>query len=85
MCSSDLTYQFRTIVNQVSPLASFRWIAPLKTCPADFDCNGAIDGGDLGVLLGGWGQPGRTDLNHDGITDGADLGLLLSGWGFCAP
>jgi hypothetical protein len=85
MAYNPVTSQFRTIVNQVTPLASFRWISPVTTCPADFDCNGSVDGGDLGVMLGGWSQSGRTDLNHDGTTDGADLGLLLSSWGFCTP
>jgi hypothetical protein len=79
------TYQYRTIVNQVSPLASFRWIAPVTTCPADLNCDGRVDGSDLGTMLGGWGQPGLTDLNHDGKTDGADLGILLSAWGYCTP
>ncbi|MBL9140574.1 MAG: hypothetical protein JNK53_01795, partial [Phycisphaerae bacterium] len=47
----------------------------------DIDCNGAVDGADLGLLLSNWGQPGSSDLNGDGSTDGADLGLLLSNWG----
>lgn len=52
-------------------------------CPGDFNGDGVIDGSDLGVLLGGWGDPGETDLNDDGITNGADLGILLGGWGPC--
>jgi hypothetical protein len=49
----------------------------------DFDLNGdgGRNGGDLGILLGAWGQPGATDLNADGVTNGADLGLLLGNWG----
>ena len=34
-------------------------------------------------MLGGWGQPGPTDLDGDGVTDGTDLALLLSAWGPC--
>ena len=47
--------------------------------PADFDCNGAVNGSDLAMLLGFWGLP-ETDLNGDGTTDGADLSLLLGAW-----
>ncbi|MCA9285654.1 MAG: hypothetical protein KDA22_10585 [Phycisphaerales bacterium] len=52
-------------------------------CPADLNCDGAIDGADLGILLGAWGDPGATDLDGNGTTDGADLGLLLGAWGQC--
>ncbi|MFO0962542.1 MAG: PQQ-dependent sugar dehydrogenase [Phycisphaerales bacterium] len=54
------------------------------TCePPLGDINGdhRVDGADLGILLGGWGQGGVTDLNRSGTTDGADLGLLLGNWG----
>ena len=49
--------------------------------PADLNGNGVVDGADLGVMLGGWGQPGITDINQDGTTNGADLGQLLGSWG----
>lgn len=47
----------------------------------DFTGDGIINGADLGVMLGAWGQPGPTDLNGDGVTNGADLGMLLALWG----
>jgi hypothetical protein len=81
---NPVTATTRTIVNQLSPLASFRGATRIQTCPADLDCDGTVSGGDLGLLLGGWGQPGRTDLNHDGTTDGADLGIMLAAWGSCS-
>jgi hypothetical protein len=49
--------------------------------PADLNGDGFVNGADLGILLGGWGQPGSTDLNHDGTTNGADLGVMLGSWG----
>ena len=59
----------------------------LDACVADFDGSGSVDGGDLGVLLGGWGAlseiGGAGDLDCDGDVDGADLGLLLAAWGPC--
>jgi hypothetical protein len=48
---------------------------------SDINGDGIVDGGDLGLMLGNWNQPGNTDLNQDGITDGADLGQLLGAWG----
>ena len=48
--------------------------------PADLDGNGAVDGGDLGLLLAGWGSS-SPDLTGDGLVDGSDLGLLLAAWG----
>jgi DNA-binding beta-propeller fold protein YncE len=51
-------------------------------CPPDLDRSGAVDGGDLSVLLGAWGTP-FADLDGDDRTDGYDLGILLSRWGPC--
>ncbi len=52
-------------------------------CTGDLNGDGAVDGADLGLLLGGWGSGGTGDLNGDGNVDGADLGLLLGAWGAC--
>jgi parallel beta-helix repeat protein/predicted outer membrane repeat protein len=55
-----------------------------KGCTSDLDGNGAVDGGDLNVLLGEWGsQSSLADINTDGLIDGADLNLLLGAWGNC--
>ncbi|MFG0256517.1 MAG: hypothetical protein ACF8GE_01295 [Phycisphaerales bacterium JB043] len=58
-------------------------ISALDTCRADLDDDGDVDGIDLGLLLGNWGDPGDADLNNSGATDGADLGLFLGAWGAC--
>ena len=55
-------------------------------CPADLNCDGVINGADLGLLLNDWGTctgscPG--DINDDGVVNGFDLGTLLSSWGNC--
>ncbi|MCA9286902.1 MAG: hypothetical protein KDA22_16885 [Phycisphaerales bacterium] len=52
---------------------------------ADLDGDGAVNGSDLGVLLGAWGPCPRAatciaDLDGSGGVDGADLGLLLAAW-----
>lgn len=50
-------------------------------CAADLTRSGAVDSGDLGVLLGAFGQSDAGDLNADGITDTTDLGILLAAFG----
>jgi len=56
-------------------------------CTGDLTGDGYVDGGDLGSLLGRWGNctadACEADLNEDGVVDGADLGVLLSAWGPC--
>ena len=47
----------------------------------DLNNDGVVDGADLGLLLGEWGQTGSAaDLNDDATVDGADLGVLLGAW-----
>ncbi len=50
--------------------------------PADLNCDGVVDGADLGLLLNAWGKCAGcpADLNGDGVIDGADLGILLQAW-----
>jgi len=49
--------------------------------PADLNCDGVVDGADLGILLSRWGSNDcAADLNGDGVVNGADLGILLSSW-----
>ena len=56
----------------------------LEPVPGDIDGDGIVGGGDLGLMIGGWGPcdlpdcPG--DLNDDGSVNGADLGLLFGYW-----
>ena len=59
---------------------------PPPACPADLNGDGRVDGGDLGILLGGFGRKGcgAGDLNGDGRVDGADIGLMLGSWGDCS-
>jgi hypothetical protein len=53
-------------------------------CTGDLNGDGAVDGVDLGALLGAWGAgTSAGDLNVDGAVDGVDLGVLLGAWGPC--
>ena len=60
---------------------------PYQSCPAcrvDIDCNGAVGGGDLALILSEWGSSNvECDVTADGVVDGADLGVLLGSWGPC--
>lgn len=64
------------------------WIAEhllVPPCPGDLDGDGVVGGGDLAVLLAGWGGP-SPDLDDDGVVGGSDLAVLLSSWGgACGP
>ena len=57
-----------------------------ECCPFDFNCDGFVDGGDLGDLLGSWGPcvDCDADFNDDGNVDGADIGLFIANWGACS-
>jgi hypothetical protein len=50
--------------------------------PMDLNADGFVDGTDLLILLGNWGQSGLGDMNEDGVVDGQDLLQLLSTWGW---
>ena len=55
-------------------------------CSCDVFRDNAVNGIDLGVLLGQWGEVTQytvTDFNGDGAVDGLDLGTLLAAWGPC--
>ena len=62
--------------------------AGANCCPGDINGDHVVNGADVGILLGFWGDvgpltPPRVDINRDGVVNGADLGMLLSGWGAC--
>jgi hypothetical protein len=54
------------------------------TCAGDLTNDGAVDGADLGVMLGAWNTAdAAADLDDDGVVAGSDLGILLGAWGPC--
>ncbi|MBB48236.1 MAG: hypothetical protein CMJ33_06785 [Phycisphaerae bacterium] len=49
--------------------------------PEDLNGDGAVDGGDLAILLAGWGtSAAELDLDGNGIVGGGDLAKLLGAW-----
>ena len=52
---------------------------PIPTCDGDFNEDGSIDGGDLGIFMSSWGTPAG-DLTGDGLTNGEELGDPCCAW-----
>lgn len=60
---------------------------PLRSLPGDVDGDGSVDGADLALVLGAWGDqwsppapPIPADQSGDGIVDGADIAIVLGNW-----
>jgi FG-GAP-like repeat/Dockerin type I domain len=65
------------------PDNSVAMLLNLTANPLDLNGDGAINGGDLAILLAGWGATGPklpADFNGDGIVDSIDLATLLASW-----
>ncbi|MBI1303514.1 MAG: hypothetical protein GC172_06965 [Phycisphaera sp.] len=72
--------------NPCTQVANFSATVYKAECLGDIDLSGAVDAGDLAVLLGTWGDAGKgipADLNGDGLVDASDLAALLGNWGGC--
>lgn len=56
-------------------------------CQGDVNDDGDVNGSDVAVILGFWGNGGTSfpaaDMNRDGTVNGADLAEVLSSWGPC--
>ncbi|MCH2144284.1 MAG: right-handed parallel beta-helix repeat-containing protein [Phycisphaerales bacterium] len=53
-------------------------------CTGDINQDGLVDGADLNMLLGDWGQSdSAADLDGNGLVDGEDLLVILGAWGPC--
>lgn len=71
LCGWSASTQFGLVPNTNCPVAGN---------PADLNGDGSVDGADLAILLGAWGQAGG-DVDGDGTTGGADLSALLGSFG----
>lgn len=82
------TYSLYVTANGIASDARGFWY-PKPTCPADIDFDGAVTGGDLAMLLTGWGTAGGVgglgDIDGDGTLGGGDLSIMLNAWGVCPP
>jgi hypothetical protein len=94
MCDLNQDATPEIIVGHFDPIDGMRIVhnfIPVADCQhdGDFDGDAEVNGGDIGLMLSGWGAVIREagnaayDLNGDGFVGGADLGLLLLYWGPC--
>lgn len=67
-----------------STAASVRFsfaIAPAARCPADFNQDGGVDGGDVESFFLAWEQgDSAADVNQDGGVDGSDVATFFLAW-----
>ena len=50
-------------------------------CPADFNNDGGVDGGDIESFFGAWeAGDNSADVNYDGGVDGGDIETFFSAW-----
>lgn len=50
--------------------------------PSDLNCDQIVDGQDLAIVLGSWGESGNVnDLDGDCSVGGSDLAMVLGSWG----
>jgi hypothetical protein len=85
-CNNDGIVDYGQILSGQLPDADTNGVPDTCECPCDVFPDNAVNGIDLGVLLGQWGEVTQytvTDFNRDGAVDGIDLGQLLAVWGPC--
>lgn len=84
-CNGDGIVDFGQIASGEAPDLNANGVPDGCECIADVFADGAVNGLDIGVLLGQWGGAGSADINRDGVVTGADLALMLAAWGPCGP
>jgi hypothetical protein len=86
-CNGDGIVDYGQILDGTLADVNGNGVPDICECIADLNNDAVVNGADLGVLLGFWGQPPSlyppADINGDGLIDGVDLGILLSSWGTC--
>jgi hypothetical protein len=85
-CNNDGIVDYGQILAGQLADADANGVPDTCECPCDVFRDNAVNGIDLGVLLGQWGEVTQytvTDFNRDGAVDGSDLGQLLAAWGPC--
>jgi hypothetical protein len=85
-CNNDGIVDYGQILSGELVDADTNGVPDACECPCDVFPDNAVNGIDLGVLLGQWGEVTQytvTDFNRDGAVDGSDLGQLLAAWGPC--
>lgn len=70
---------FCTVSNSCGDV--FSELASLQVCPADFNCDGGVDGSDVSAFFSAW-EAGEffSDINVDGGIDGSDVQAFFFRW-----
>ncbi|HMN97494.1 MAG TPA: hypothetical protein PKC43_14195 [Phycisphaerales bacterium] len=78
---------FLNSVAWMLPEPGFQFTPPCPFPVEDLNCDGIVNGADLGILLSQWGPCDgcSADFDGDGEIDGADLGVLLAAWTATSP
>ena len=85
-CNGDGIVDYGQILLGELADANANGVPDICECDADINEDGVVNGADISVLLGYWGQSGKNvvgDITGDGIVNGADLAQLLGSWGEC--
>ncbi|MBU3684482.1 MAG: hypothetical protein FGM39_10810 [Phycisphaerales bacterium] len=85
-CNNDGIVDYGQILSGQLADADANGVPDACECTCDVFRDNTVNGIDLGVLLGQWGEVTQytvTDFNRDGAVDGSDLGQLLAAWGPC--
>ena len=75
-----------TITNNGSdrPVLELTIDVPDFSCDGDLNDDQVVDGTDISMILGYWGQDDPAyDLDGNGLIDGTDLAIVLGWWGAC--
>ena len=75
-----------TITNNGSdrPVLELTIDVPDFPCDGDLNDDQVVDGTDISMILGYWGQDDPAyDLDGNGLIDGTDLAIVLGWWGAC--
>ena len=84
---SGCSFRSLTTLSALAACAAALAVTPTaraQSCVGDLNGDRTVNGPDLGILLGQWGQVGSGDLDGNGFVSGSDLGLLLGAWGPCS-
>jgi hypothetical protein len=87
LADEDLVFQYALGIGALVD-GTVTYIGEYGTDPGDFNGDTHVDGLDLGILLGNWGQDVPCEdgnLNEEDNVDGLDLGILLGAWAPAPP
>jgi hypothetical protein len=86
-CNGDGIVDYGQILDGTLVDADGDNVPDICQCTGDLNGNGVVEGADISVMLGFWGENPApypaADINADGIVNGADLAEMLGNWGPC--